>query len=118
MQLNDIMQNQNFVVLGNTIEEEKYAAKIKNNLIKNNYTAVGVSKELKSINDVDYDIDVLVLCIHPSQTLRYLTECNKQIKSVVIQPGAESEEIYEYLNSKNIPWINGCVLVGLSLYKK
>lgn len=118
MELKDLMQKNNFVVLGNTIDLEKYAAKIKNRLLESGYNAVGVSKELQSINDTPYDIDVLVLCIHPSKTMGYLTECKKNIPAVVIQPGAESEEIYNYLNNHNIPFINGCVLVGLSLYKK
>lgn len=118
MELKDLMQKNNFVVLGNTIDNEKYATKIKNRLLENGYNAVGVSKELLSINETPYDIDVLVLCIHPSKTIQYLEECNKNIPAIVIQPGAESEEVYEYLQNKKIPYINGCVLVGLSLYKK
>jgi hypothetical protein len=47
-----------------------------------------------------------------------MKECTKEFKSIVIQPGAESEELLNYLQENNLPYIEGCVLVGLSLYSK
>ena len=111
------MDFKNFVVVGNTINEEKYACKIKNKLITTNYNVECVGKELNSINDVNMDIDVLDLCINPNLGINLLKENKKEIKVVVIQPGAESLDIINYLTTNNIPYIEGCLLVGLSLYK-
>lgn len=118
MELMDIMKLENFVVVGNTINEDKYAHKIKTGLIKAGYNVECVGKELGSINDVSFDIDVLCLCIHPALGIDLLKKCHKSIKIIVIQPGAESAEIFEYLDKSNIDYIQGCLLVGLKLYKK
>lgn len=118
MELKEIMENDTFVVLGNTIDEEKYAYKIKNKLIEKGYKVYAVSKELKSINDVDKDDFILDLCINPIKGLEYLKENKKRIKAVLIQPGAISDDIVKFLNEKNIPYLEGCALVGISLYKK
>ena len=47
-----------------------------------------------------------------------IKKCRKSFKCIVIQPGAESEELISYLNEKNLPYIQGCLLVGLRLYAK
>jgi predicted CoA-binding protein len=118
MDLKEIMEAKTFVVLGNTIDEDKYAYKIKNKLIEKNYNVYAVSKELKSINDVDADDFILDLCINPIKGLEYLKENKKKIKAVLIQPGAISDDIINFLNEKKIPYLEGCALVGISLYKK
>ena len=114
--LEDVMKFKNIVVVGNTLNEEKYAYKIKAELINNDYNVLAVGKELKSINDVNFDIDVLDLCINPNVGLELLKENKKAIKVVVIQPGAESEEIKEFLNDNNIQFLEACLLIGLKLY--
>ena len=118
MELKEIMQFKNFVVLGNTIKEDRYAYKIKHELIKHGYNVASVSKELSSINDVDFEIECLDICINPEVAIKYLNENKKDIKSCIIQPGAESDSLISLLNEKNIPYILGCALVGMSLYKK
>lgn len=118
MELKEIMNESTFVVLGNTIDEEKYAYKIKHKLLEKGYKVYSVSKELKSINDVDADNFILDLCINPFKGLEYLKENKKSIKAVLIQPGAESDEIKNFLNEKGIPYLEGCALVGISLYRK
>ena len=37
---------------------------------------------------------------------------------IVIQPGAESPEILSYLQEQNLPYIEGCLLVGMRLYPR
>lgn len=118
MELIEIMQQNNFVVVGNTLDNEKYAAKIKQGLLDSSYNVRGVHKELSSINDVDFDIDIIDLCINPILGLKYIKECTKSFKTVVIQPGAESDELTSYLKENNIDYIEGCLLVGLKLYSK
>ena len=117
MTLENVMKLKNFVVVGNTINEEKYAYKIKDGLLKAGYNVECVGKELASINDVTMDIDVLDLCINPNLGIKLLTENTKKIGVVIIQPGAESEKIIQYLKEKNIEYIEGCLLLALSLYK-
>lgn len=116
MNLDQVMKQKNFVVIGNTINEEKYAYKIKHALLKHDYNVQAVGKELTSINDVEGEIDIIDLCINSKEGLRLLQECKKPFKSIVIQPGAEGPELIEYLESNKIPYINGCLLVGITLY--
>lgn len=79
MDLKEVMEYKNIVVVGNTINEEKYAYKIKKALLEKQYNVQSVGKELQSINDVSFDIDVLDLCINPNLGLKLLQE-NKKLK--------------------------------------
>ena len=116
MNLQEIMQYNNFTVLGNTENPEKYAYKIKEELIQKGYTVACVDKQYKSINDVPFD--VLDICMNPAKACKLIEETTKKIKATIIQPGAESEELKNLLSNKQIPYIEGCALVGLRLYAK
>lgn len=116
MDLEQVMRQRVFVVVGDTLNEEKYAAKIKKGLLEKGYTVYAVGKELASLNDVPEEIDIIDLCIHPAKGLKLMQECKKTFQNIVIQPGAESGELIAYLEEKKLPYINGCLLVGLSLY--
>lgn len=118
MELKEIMSLNNFVVVGDTFNPEKYAYKIKHELLDNGYNVECVYKELKSINDVSFDIDCLVLCINSFKGLELVKELKKDVKSIVIQPGAESTELLNYLKDNGYDYLEGCVLVGIRLYKK
>ncbi|WMC93347.1 CoA-binding protein [Kineothrix sp. MB12-C1] len=118
MDLKEIMQENIFVVIGDTTNKEKYACKIKEGLIEHGYKVYAVGKELSSINEIPEDIDIVDLCINPIRGLELMKESKKQCKCVVIQPGAESEALLEYLEQNRIPYIQGCLLVGLRLYTK
>ena len=61
MELRDVMNLQNIVVVGNTINEEKYAYKIKHALLEKGYNVMSVGKELQSINDVEFDIEEYIV---------------------------------------------------------
>ena len=118
MNLKEIMQESKFVVLGNTIDESKYAAKIYLELKANNYEVYGVDKEYASLNSVPCDDFILDLCMNPLKAIKLLEENTKNIKAVLIQPGAESDAIKKLLEDKNIEYIEGCALVGLRLYPR
>lgn len=117
MELPQVMEQKSFVIVGDTLNEEKYASKIKRAMMEHGYQVQCVGKELRSINDVSGEIDIIDLCIRADKGLALLQECQKVFKSVVIQPGASSEALVQYLNEHNIPYIDGCLLVGLKLYQ-
>lgn len=118
MELKEIMEQGSFAVAGDTLNEEKYAFKIKQGLLEHGYTVYAVGKELSSFNDIPDEIDIIDLCINPVKGLALIKDCKKPFKCIVIQPGAESEELLSYLDENNIPYIQGCLLVGLSVYAK
>ena len=118
MNLAEIMQYDNFTVLGNTTDLEKYAYKIQEGLKEKGYNVAAVDKQYRSINDVPFDIDVLDICMNPNKAYKLIEENTRPIKAAIIQPGAESEELKRLLDLKQIPYIEGCALVGLRLYAK
>lgn len=118
MDLKEVMQQHHFVVVGDTLNEEKYAYKIKKGLQEKGYHAQAVGKELASINDAQGDIDIIDLCINPVKGLQLIQENKKPFKCIVIQPGAESETLKNYLDENKLPYIENCVLVGLRMYAK
>ena len=118
MDLQEIMQQRVFAVAGDTLNNEKYAYKIKTGLKEAGYTVYSVGKELASFNDIAESIDIIDLCINATKGLQLIKECKKSFKCIVIQPGAESDELISYLNENNLPYIEGCLLVGLKLYAK
>mgnify|MGYP003297504316 CR=1 FL=1 len=62
----------------------------------------------------EFDIDVIDLCINPKLGLEFIKEAKELgIKNVLIQPGAESDEILEYCKENNINAIEDCALVQL-----
>lgn len=116
MDLKEVMAQKTFAVLGDTVNEGKYAYKIKQGLIEKGYTVYAVGKELESLNDIPGEVDIIDLCINPVKGLKLLKESKKTCKCVVIQPGASSEEIVGYLKENSIPYIDGCLLVGMKEY--
>jgi len=118
MDLKEIMHEKVFAVVGDTLNEQKYAYKIKNELMDHGYKVYAVGKELPSINDVPDQIDVIDLCINPTKGLELMKECKKDFKYILIQPGAESDELLKYLEKTHSPFMEGCALVGLRLYSK
>ena len=80
MDLKEVMQNQVFAVVGDTLNEEKYAYKIKKGLQEHGYQVYAVGKELASLNDIPEDIEIIDLCIHPAKGLALLKACEKSFK--------------------------------------
>jgi len=117
MKMNEVMKQKSFVILGDTLNEEKFAYKIKEAMISKGYKVQAVGKELKSINEAEGEIDVIDLCINPVKGLALLKENEKKFKSVVIQPGAGNDELVAYLEENGIPYINDCLLQGLAKYR-
>lgn len=116
MELKEIMQQKRFAILGDTLNESKYAAIIKKAMLDQGYTVYAVGKELASLNDIEGDIDIIDLCINPIKGLQLIKECRKSYQCIVIQPGASNEEMLRYFEEHKIPYIDACLLVGLKLY--
>ncbi len=116
MELIELMKKDNFLVLGNCENEEKTAHQILNKLKELNKNVAYIYKD-GNIDDVNFDIDVLDICINYHLAIEHIKKTNKKIGAAIIQPGAENEELFKLLNEKNIPYIEGCVLVGAALLK-
>lgn len=63
MELGQVMEQKSFVIVGDTLNEEKYAARIKRAMLEQGYQVQCVGKELPSLNNVIGEIDVVDLCI-------------------------------------------------------
>ena len=118
MDLREIMCQQTFAVVGNTLNQEKYAAKIKEGLLSQGYTVYAVGAELPSLNNIPEDIDIIDLCIRPDRGLALLRENRKPFRCIVLQPGADSPELLRWLEEQHLPYIHGCLLVGMRLYPR
>ena len=118
MTLKEVMGKERFAVVGDTLNPEKYACKIKNAMLDAGYTVHAVGKELESLNDITEDIDIIDLCIHPAKGLKLMRECGKSFECIVIQPGAGSEELKSYLDEHAMPYIEDCLLIGLAEFPR
>lgn len=116
MDLRQVMAQKRFVIVGDTLNPEKYAFRITNRMRECGYDVACVGCELDSINAVEGDIDVIDLCINPKRGLEIMRACEKPFKCIVIQPGAESSALMAYLDEQKLPYIESCLLVGLRTY--
>ena len=116
----DFLTFKNWCVVGDVGNEKKYAYKILNKLNEKGYNVVGVSLKggeniFKSLSEVPYNIEVIDLCINPIKGIEFIKEAKAlEINKVLIQPGAESEEVLNFCKENGICSIEGCALVELS----
>lgn len=82
MELERVMEQRSFVVVGDTLNEEKYAAKIKRAMLEHGYQVQCVGKELPSLNDVTGEIDIVDLCIRADRGLELLRSCEKLLRAL------------------------------------
>lgn len=125
MEAQELLNYKNWAVAGDVVNPEKYAHRILNSLKGAGFNVEGVSPSdktgmaKKSLSEISYKIEVLDLCINPVKGLQIVQEAKELgIDKVLIQPGAESEDILEYCEKNNIIAIEGCALVELSYYKR
>lgn len=117
----DFLDFKNWVVAGDVLNNTKYAYRILISLKEAGYNALGVNPRsaddqvYKSLKDISSEIQVLDLCINPKSGITIIKEAKELgIKNVLIQPGAESDEIIEYCKHNGITAIEGCALVELA----
>ncbi len=121
MQAHELLNYKNWVVVGDVLNTSKYASRILGALKAENFNVVGVNPRditetiYKALKEVPYKIEVVDLCINPITGLKVVEEAAELgINKVLIQPGAESEDIINYCKDKGIIAIEGCALVELN----
>ena len=121
MKASEMLDYKNWAVVGSVTNNTKYAYKILFALKNAGYVVTGVNPRAKedeickSLSEVDYKIDVLDLCINPKVGIEIVKEAKELgIDKILIQPGAESEEILNYCKENDITAVQGCALVELS----
>lgn len=121
MNASEFLDYKNWAVAGDVLNPLKYAYKILNSLKNDGFNAVGVNPSVQnqrvynSLSDIPYKIEVLDLCINPYKGIKIVQEAHKlKIDKILIQPGAESDEILNFCRVNGIQAIQGCVLVELS----
>ncbi|NMM62090.1 CoA-binding protein [Clostridium sp. P21] len=119
----ELLNYKNWVVVGDVLDEKKYAFKILERLKDVGFNAVGVNprdttgKVYKTLEEVPFDISVVDLCINPAIGLKIVQDAeNLKINKVLIQPGAGSIDILSLCKNKGIIAIEGCALVELGNY--
>lgn len=115
----ELLEFKNWCVVGDVGNSTKYAHKILNKFHNKGFNVSGVhpkggEKIYKSLEEVPYKIEVIDLCINSFMGLKYIKEAEKLgINKVLIQPGAESDEILAFCKENGITAIEGCALVEL-----
>lgn len=125
MNAQELLNYENWAVVGDVLNPSKYACRILNSLDEAEFNVKGVNPRdksgevYKSLKEAGHGIEVIDLCINPIAGLQILKEASELgINKVLIQPGAESEEILQYCSENNITAIEGCALVELSYFKR
>ena len=125
MKAGDFLEYKNWVVAGDVLNSSKYAYRILQSLKAAGHNVMGVNPRssddsiYKSLKDIPQEINVLDLCINPKSGIEIVKEAKDLgIKFILIQPGAESEEILSYCKDNSITAIEGCALVELSKVNK
>lgn len=119
MEARELVKEKNWVVIGDVTNTSKYAYKILEKFKDKGHVVAGVHPKggegiYKTLEEVPYKIDAIDLCINPKLGLEFMKEVKSMgISKVLIQPGAESQDIINYCNENNIIAIQGCALVSL-----
>ncbi|MBQ6820414.1 MAG: CoA-binding protein [Clostridium sp.] len=124
MDINELILLKNWVVIGDVANKSKFAYKILEKFNSIGYTVSGVhpkggEKIYKSLEEVPHNIDAIDLCINPKSGIEYLYQAKALgIKNILIQPGAESDEIINFCKENNINVVENCALIQLRNIRK
>ncbi|MGL5416207.1 MAG: CoA-binding protein [Clostridium sp.] len=112
--------NLKWAVVGDVINEEKYAFKILENFKNKGYNVVGVTPYdiahniYNTLEEVEENIEGVNLCVAPKKGYEMLLNDKRHnIKCVIAQPGASSEKIRELCIEREIEYFETCTLVTL-----
>lgn len=117
----ELLKYENWVVVGDVLNTEKYANTILNELKDSGYNVEGVNPKDNSakiyhdLKSVPYNIDVIDLCINSTIGINVVKEAAMlNINKVLIQPGARSIEIVNFCKDNDIYVLESCALTELS----
>lgn len=120
-----LLDYKNWLVAGDVENESKYAYRILHTLKDGGFNVCSLNpysenKDIyTNISKVKEKVDVIDLCINPKEGINIVKEAHKNgINKILIQPGAENEDILEFCKENNILAIRGCVLVEMAYYKR
>lgn len=120
MDIEELMKLKKWVVIGDVSNETKYANKILNKFKSMGYVVSGVHPKggesiYTTLKEVPYTIEAIDLCINAKYGIEFLKEAKELgVKNVLIQPGAESDEILKYCKENSINAIENCALIQLN----
>lgn len=110
-----------WVVIGVTINKEKFGYKIYKRLQAIGATVYGISPKYKEIDgnfvyekidDLPDDVDVAVFVVNPNLGVDYVKACAKKgIKTIWLQPGTVDFQLLNEAKKHNLEVIQSCVLV-------
>ncbi|MDF2519952.1 MAG: CoA-binding protein [Clostridia bacterium] len=120
----ELLDLQNWAVVGATQDTSKFGYKVFNKLKTKGYNVYPVNPKLDeldgvkcyhSISDIEAQVDVINLIVNPKVGMGVIEAAKeKGIKNIWCQPGAESPELIEKAKSYGMNIIyNECVLVEL-----
>lgn len=116
----EMFQFKNWAVVGDVLNEGKFACSIAKKLERKDYNVFKVNPRsddpqvYKSLKDIKDKVDVIDLVITPKIGIEVVKEASELgIDKIFIQPGAESREIINFCKEKGIKVYEGCVLVEL-----
>lgn len=104
MQAAELLNYKNWVVVGDVLNQSKYASRILNSLKASGFNASGVNPKVttgeayKSLSEVPYKIEVIDLCINPYSGINIMKEALElKIDKVLIQPGQKARKYLSFV---------------------
>lgn len=116
LDLQEVMKYHRFLVVGDTRNPDKYAYRIAGAMSDAGYQVTEGGRSPEDVNLAGNSVDIVDLCINGERGLEYMQHLTVDYHGVVIQPGAETLKLLTYLEDRGIPYLEGCLLVGLRLY--
>ena len=121
------MENQQIVVVGVSSDPNKYGYKIFSDLVKNNYSVIGVNPKapivagqqtVASLANIKTPIDLVIIVTPPTITLEVIRQAEKLgMKNIWLQPGAESEQVIKLAEELGINLTyNACFMMDQSIW--
>lgn len=117
------MTTQNVVVLGASPKPERYSNQAVRDLLAHGHKVYPVHPQTeaiheqacyKSLDDIDVPVDTLTLYVGPERSDKLRESIFKlKPKRIIMNPGAENDELEAAAQAQNIEVVRGCTLVML-----
>ena len=126
-QIATFLESPAFGVVGASPRRDKYGNMVLRCYLQAGREAIPVhpaQKEIEglpcaaSVNELPETVQSISVITPPSVTEKVVDAAIARgvIRNIWMQPGAESPELMAYLEEMGYPYIQGCLLVGLSLF--